>query len=144
MADPMPEILVCDDDEDDLMLLQDAFEETELFPRPKLRCFQSGNALLTHLQGEDASRVAVILLDLNMPGLDGREVLRALRARPDVTPVVIFTTSQSPDDVSGAYQDGANSFIRKPASFESLVDVLRSLGAYWSDIVTVPAKVGRS
>ena len=139
MTDPVAEILVCDDDEDDLLLLQEALAESA--PHPPVRYFQSGESLLLHLRDVGRrTRVVVVLLDLNMPGLGGREVLETLRAPPRgaTTPVVIFTTSRAPEDVESSYRAGANSFVSKPASYAHLVRVVRSLSAYWVDVVTPP------
>ena len=84
----------------------------------------------------------MILLDLNMPKKDGREALREIKANPQLRkiPVVVLTTSQADTDIGQIYDLGANSFITKPVTFESLVKVMKVLGDYWCDIVELPTK----
>ncbi len=90
-------------------------------------------------------RPDLILLDLNMPRKDGREALREIKADPELRkiPVVILTTSKAEEDVSASYRDGANSFITKPVSFASLIDVVQALGKYWLQIVDLPTEPDR-
>jgi CheY-like chemotaxis protein len=90
----------------------------------------------------DAPRPGLILLDLNMPKKDGREALKEIRANPDLRkiPVVVLTTSKADTDIGRIYELGANSFISKPVSFDSLVEVMKILGRYWFEIVELPVK----
>jgi CheY-like chemotaxis protein len=84
--------------------------------------------------GRDASKVpAVTLLDLNLPKVDGLEVLRRLRAdeRTEYLPVVILTSSKEEQDVLNGYKFGANSYIRKPVDFAQFMEAVRNLGLYW-------------
>src|SRR5690606_2146862 len=76
---------------------------------------------------------ALVLLDLNMPRMDGREVLQAIRAAPDTRslPVVVMTTSTEPFDVDACYSLGANSYIRKPVDFEQFMSAVKQVGMYW-------------
>ena len=81
----------------------------------------------------------LILLDLNMPKKNGKQELQEIKALPDYhhIPVVIFTTSKSPEDVRQLYKMGASSFISKPSSFDKLSEVVRNLGLYWVDTTTL-------
>jgi CheY-like chemotaxis protein len=80
------------------------------------------------------------LLDLNMPRKDGREALREIKSDPDLRqiPVVILTTSKAEEDIYRSYDLGVNSYIAKPVTFESLVEVVRTLRQYWRGIVELP------
>jgi len=144
IGDPIV-ILLADDDEDDCLLARDALAESRL--ANELRTVGDGVELLEYLRREgpyaDAAaspRPGVILLDLNMPRMDGREALEAIKADPDLRriPVVVMTTSQAEEDVVRSYDLGASSFITKPITFEGLVDVMRGLGTYWIEIVQLP------
>lgn len=143
-------ILMAEDDPDDRLMTQEAFNECQL-GNPLQFAFD-GEQLMDYLhrRGEyaDTSRYpmpGLILLDLNMPRKDGREALREIKADPELRkiPVVVLTTSKAEEDVSASYRDGANSFITKPASFSSLVDVVQALGRYWLDVVDLPADTAR-
>ena len=138
-------ILMADDDAEDRMLTQKALAESRL--ANELRCVEDGEELLDYLRraGEyaDAARSPrphVILLDLNMPRMGGREALEQIKADPALRqiPVVVLTTSEEEEDVFRSYELGANSFITKPVTFEGLVGVMRGLGNYWFEIVRLP------
>ena len=138
-------ILMADDDEDDILLTQKALHQGKLLN--KLYCVQDGEALLDYLfhrgvytDAEKAPRPGVILLDLNMPKKDGREALKEIKAHPAVKdiPIVVFTTSKAEEDIYRSYKLGVNSFITKPVTFDSLIDVMQALGKYWFEIVTLP------
>lgn len=138
-------VLMADDDEDDQMFAQDAFEESGL-PH-NLNFVNDGEALIEYLndclESDELSRTKLpnlILLDLNMPRKDGREALREIKANPKLRhiPVVILTTSSSDGDVFRSYDIGANSYITKPVTFDSLVDLLNNLGKYWFSVVRLP------
>jgi len=137
-------ILMADDDADDRMLARDAAIESRL--ANPLRFVNDGQELMDYLRRvgryavEDAPRPGVILLDLNMPRMDGRQALRAIKSDPDLRsiPVVILTTSKMEEDVFRSYDLGANSFITKPVTFDGLVEIVRTLGIYWINIVQLP------
>lgn len=104
--------------------------------------------LLAH-RGSYAGEAAVprpglILLDLNMPRMDGQEALRIIKADPKLKsiPVVILTTSRAEEEIYRAYQLGANSYVTKPVTFDGLVSVLKALGLYWFEIVELPFMKG--
>jgi CheY-like chemotaxis protein len=87
-------------------------------------------------------RPGLILLDLNMPRKDGREALEEIKADPELRqiPVVVLTTSQAEEDIYRTYDLGVNSFITKPVVFESLVELMKTLGKYWFEIVELPSE----
>jgi two-component system, response regulator len=140
-----PVIVCADDDADDRMLVQDAFEEAGL--NDYLQFVEDGEQLLdylTHKNGftaENAPRPDVILLDLNMPRKDGREALAEIKRDSSLRriPVVILTTSKAMEDVSGSYDLGASGFITKPVSYEGLVDAARILRKYWFEVAELPS-----
>jgi CheY-like chemotaxis protein len=145
MADPRPiTILMADDDVDDRELAREALAESRVLN--DLHAVNDGAELLEFLRheggytAENAPRPDLILLDLNMPKVDGREALAALKSDPKLRsiPVVILTTSRAEEDVVRSYDLGANSFISKPVTFAGLVEVMREIGRYWVVIVELP------
>jgi CheY-like chemotaxis protein len=139
-------ILMADDDPDDCLLVKDALAENRL--TVSLNIVANGRDLLDYLyrQGkyrteETAHQPDLIFLDLNMPGKDGREALKQIKADTELKliPIVILTTSKAKEDVLESYGLGANSFITKPASFKSLCKVLKTVVTYWFDTVKLPA-----
>lgn len=140
-----PVIVCADDDADDRMLVQDAFEEAGVSGH--LQFVENGEQLLdylTHKNGFDSNNAPkpdVILLDLNMPRKDGREALGEIKLHSDLKriPVIILTTSKAAEDVSRSYELGASGFITKPVTYEGLVDVARILRKYWFEVAELPA-----
>jgi len=150
MPDPLHRrrvtILMAEDDEDDRLMARDALAEGRV--NSDLRFVADGEELLQYLRhegpyadGADAPRPALILLDLNMPKVDGREALAAIKGDPALRaiPVVILTTSKAEEDVQRAYDLGVNSFITKPVTFARLVETMTTFAAYWLDTVDLPA-----
>ena len=144
-------ILIADDDADDRMMASEALEESRL--ANDLRFVEDGEELLDYLYhrgrfagADDSPRPGLILLDLNMPRKDGREALREIKSDPGLRsiPVVVLTTSKAEEDIYRTYDLGVNSFITKPVLFESLVEVMRTLGKYWFEIVELPDGGGTS
>jgi two-component system response regulator len=141
------EILLVEDNPDDVELTRLAFAEAGAAHR--LQSVSDGAEALDYLlargrhAGRDAAELpALVLLDLNLPRLDGRDVLRAIRA-DDTTrclPVVVLTTSAEPFDVDQAYALGANSYIQKPVEFDRFVEVVRQVGRYWLAINLPPGR----
>jgi len=139
-------ILICDDDEDDRMLTQQALEQAHI--ANDLRFVEDGEDLLDYLNqrgkyaGENglAPRPGLILLDLNMPKVDGREALKVIKTDPALReiPVVVLSTSSLDEDIVKSYQLGVNSFITKPVTFTGLVEAMHVLGRYWLEIVELP------
>jgi CheY-like chemotaxis protein len=138
-------ILVADDDAEDCLLIKEAVAETGI-PHV-IRFVADGAELLEYLNrtgryaNGGAPRPSLILLDLNMPRKDGREVLGDLRGddRFKTIPVVILTTSASEDDVSYCYRNGANSFVCKPATFRTWIETVRTLCSYWFQLCNLPS-----
>ncbi|MCO6057991.1 response regulator [Pseudomonas sp. MOB-449] len=138
-------ILIADDDQDDCLMTREAFRECRIANR--LFFVHDGESLLDYLKRrppyDDEQRYprpGLILLDLNMPRMDGREALAEIKADPELRsiPVVVLTTSSADEDVLRSYDSGVNSFITKPVSFSGLIEVIHTLGRYWLDIVELP------
>lgn len=138
-------ILMADDDDDDYLLAQKALKQSHLLNT--LCRVSDGEELLEYLNetgrykdGTPCGRPGVILLDLNMPRMDGREALKAIKADEKLRdiPVVVFTTSKAEEDIYRSYKLGVNSFITKPVTFENLIKVMQALGTYWFEIVELP------
>lgn len=134
-------ILLADDDPDDRLMAREAFEEGRILN--PLDMVSDGEELIEYLrrQGRYADRPGglpgLILLDLNMPRMDGREALAVLKADPQLRriPVVVLTTSKAEEDLIRTYDLGVNSFCIKPVTFEGLVDLVKTLGHYWLSVV---------
>ncbi len=132
------DILLVEDNLDDVELTRIAFTEAGLDHR--LRVVNDGAAALDYLfaRGQYADRdplelPSIVLLDLNLPKIDGREVLQAIRDNlvTKTLPVVVLTTSAEPFDVEASYALGANSYIQKPVDFEQFVGAVKQIGLYW-------------
>ena len=132
------DILLVEDNPDDVELTRLAFEEANVANRVVVAA--DGAEALDYLfaRGKHAGRdptqlPSIVLLDLNLPKLDGREVLQAIRANPDTRdlPVIVLTTSAEPFDVEASYALGVNSYIQKPVDFEQFVWAVRQVGLYW-------------
>lgn len=139
-------ILMAEDDLEDQMLVQKAFRESRAINH--ITFVHDGVELLQYLrrQGKyaDAPQADILLLDLNMPKMDGREALKAIKSDPDLRsiPVIILTTSAADEDIVRSYDLGANSYIQKPVTFEKMMDVVETLGRYWLGIVKLPPNGG--
>jgi CheY-like chemotaxis protein len=138
-------ILMADDDADDRLLAQEAMHESRVLN--ELHFVEDGVQLLSYLRGDDSfgDRTifpipGLILLDLNMPKMDGREALAEIKADPRLRriPVVILTTSKADEDMVKGYDLGAASYITKPVTFDALVELMRTLGRYWVEFVELP------
>lgn len=129
------------------MLAEDALKESRLVN--DVRFVEDGEELLEYLlqrgryaDPDSSPRPGMILLDLNMPRMDGREALKQIKSHPELRriPVVVLTTSKAEEDIYRSYDLGVNSFIIKPVTFESLVNVMRVLERYWFEIVELTPK----
>lgn len=138
-------LLMADDDEDDRMLAREALNAARVVN--ELYCVEDGLELLQYLRREgkyhdrkEYPDPNLILLDLNMPRVDGREALKQIKADPvlRVIPVVILTTSKAEEDMLRCYDLAAASYITKPATFDSLVELMKVLGRYWIEFVELP------
>jgi CheY-like chemotaxis protein len=138
-------ILIADDDAEDRMLIKEALDENRL--TNAVQFVENGEELMDYLHNrgkftdkEKYQTPGLILLDLNMPKKDGREALKEIKADEHlrVLPVVVLTTSKAEEDILRTYDLGVSSFITKPVTFSSLVDVMRTLSKYWFEIVELP------
>ncbi len=140
-------ILSAEDDPDDCRLMEEAFRETGQDNR--LLFVKDGISLLQYLRRQggfaypaNAPRPDLILLDLNMPGKDGRESLAEIKSDPHLRaiPVVVLTNSNAEDDVLNTYDRGGAGFIIKPSSYEGMLDMVKCLSEYWFNIVELVDK----
>ena len=143
-------ILIADDDADDRMMAREALEECRL--ANNIDFVEDGVELLAYLRGQGEfvtkglpKRPGLIILDLNMPKMDGREALREIKADPALRriPVVVMTTSKAEEDIYRTYDLGVSSFVTKPVTFDGLVAVMKALGSYWFEIVELPDMEGK-
>ncbi len=138
-------VLMADDDEDDCFFVEDAFRASKM--RATLRRVEDGVELVDYLRRRgkygDADLAPwpdLILLDLNMPRMDGREALREIKSDPTLRriPVVILTTSRETTDILWCYEQGASSFIVKPSDLNHFVGFAENLEKYWFEMVELP------
>jgi two-component system, response regulator len=140
-------ILMAEDDPDDRLITKKALDQNRV--ANPLVTVGDGEELMDYLKsrGKYAGSAAhprpcFILLDLNMPRMDGREALKAIKLDEELRkiPVVILTTSKAEEDIMRSYNSGANSYITKPVTFEGLISVIQSLKSYWLEIVDLPGE----
>jgi len=137
-------ILLVEDNPDDEELTRLAFEQNHI--SNSITVARDGAEALELLLGSDGQggsiSLAVILLDLKLPKIDGLEVLRCIRAdeRTKFLPVVILTSSREDQDLVASYSLGANSYVRKPVNFAEFLDAVRQLGLYWLLLNEIPAR----
>jgi CheY-like chemotaxis protein len=142
---PSQPILLVEDSPEDYEATVRAFKRSGL-NNPIFRCEDGENALdFLHRRGpyadpERSPRPGVILLDLNLPGTDGREVLTEIKQDDQLKqiPVIVLTTSNDARDVESCYQAGANSYIQKPVDTEGFVRAIERLNGYWFEVVVLP------
>lgn len=140
-------LLVADDSQDDRHLLQRAFQAANV--KNPVQEVRDGLELLESLEASlapgGAGLPGLVLLDMKMPRLDGKEALKRLRADPrfQTLPVILLTTSQYKEDVLDGYQLGANSVISKPFSYDDFVELAGMLKKYWLDHVELPILFNR-
>jgi CheY-like chemotaxis protein len=139
-------ILIAEDDADDRYLIQTAFDEKGY--SEKIDFVENGVELLNYLENiyqdkrtEEKNFPGFILLDLNMPKKDGREVLKELKQHPvfKKIPVIIFTTTKNELEIKRCYELGANSYVVKPISFDALLKVVENIRSYWFYTASIPA-----
>ncbi len=144
-------ILLADDDAEDREMTRKALDRNRL--ANEFYTVADGEELLGFLHHRGAfappalsPEPGLILLDLNMPKMDGREALAQIKADPALRriPIVVITTSQAEQDITRTYDLGSNSFISKPITLNGLVEVMRVLGQYWFQIVKLPEPTVRS
>ena len=144
-ADGTPiEVLLVEDDPGDVLMTQEAFEEHKV--RNRLNVVSDGAEALAYLRREgeyaDAVRPDLILLDLNLPRRDGREVLAEIKADPSLRriPVVVLTTSQAEEDVLRSYDLHANAYVTKPVDFDRFIEVVRKIDDFFVSVVRLPGR----
>ncbi len=136
------EILLVEDDPGDVLITREAFQHSRLTNR--LSTVSNGEEALRYLRKEsefeDATRPDLILLDLNLPRLDGRELLAIIKADPLLRqiPAVVLTTSQAEEDIFRSYDLHANAFVTKPVDFEKFVQVVGQVDNFFFNVVTLP------
>jgi len=142
----MPRVIWAEDDPVDRILFERAIRKSGSDLAPTF--LDDGQEVLDCLEGKGpfadigpAGNVDLIVLDLNMPGMDGRRLLEQLQTCAEFRriPSIVMTTSQAPSDVLHCYDLGANSYIAKPRSFDDLVQVIRTMDSYWADTCVLPA-----
>ena len=144
------QIVIAEDDEDDYLLTMEALKEAGI--ESQIKWVKNGEELMDYLNsitksssvvegGKNPRKPRLILLDLNMPRKDGREVLEDIKKNSVLRqiPIIVLTTSKADIDVSHAYDLGVNSFIQKPVRFSDFVDVIKVLSHYWFNVVKLPA-----
>ncbi|MEU6478005.1 response regulator [Streptomyces sp. NPDC047017] len=133
------DVLLVEDDLADAMLIQDALAERGT---RHLTQVPDGIAALDYLRNPDNARPDLIVLDLNMPRMNGREFLAVVKEDADLRtiPVVVLTTSAAPDDVTGAYHQHANAYVTKPVNLEEFEAAVRSIDSFYLDIAVKPPK----
>lgn len=143
-AEPISEIdvLLVEDDSGDVLMTQEAFEHHKL--RNQLHVVSDGVEALAFLRREgkyaDAPRPGLILLDLNLPRKDGREVLEEVKNDRSLRsiPIVVLTTSQAEEDILRSYNLHANAYVAKPVDFERFIEVIRQIDDFFVSVVKLP------
>jgi CheY-like chemotaxis protein len=133
-----------EDDPGDVLMTKEAFEDYKL--SNQLHVVNDGAAAMDFLRqkGEhaDAPRPDLVLLDLNLPRMDGREVLQAIKSDPELAsiPVVVLTTSEAEEDVLRSYSLHANAYVTKPVDFERFIQVVRQIDEFFVTVVRLPTR----
>jgi two-component system, response regulator len=131
-------ILIVEDSADDFEATKRAFAKANL--RNAIAHAFSGEEALAYLRSATAERPGLILLDLNMPGIDGRKTLEIIKRTESMKkiPVVVLTTSNDERDIKACYELGANTYIQKPVDFDGLISAIQRLKEYWFEIAILP------
>ena len=138
------EVLVVEDNIGDVVLIKDAMERSGI--ETNLNVADDGDMAMAYLQREgqftDATRPDLIILDLNLPGKNGREVLAEIKADDTLKaiPVIVFTTSDAASDIGMAYSLGANCYLTKPMDLESYTDVVIAIDRFWFKLAKLPPR----
>jgi CheY-like chemotaxis protein len=136
------DVLLVEDDDGDVLMTREAFEHHKI--RNTLHVVNDGDQALQFLRREgeyaDAPRPGLILLDLNLPRRDGREVLAELKDDPELRliPVVVLTTSEAEDDIVRSYSLHANAYVSKPVDFDRFIEVIRQIDDFFVTVVKLP------
>jgi len=138
------EVLLVEDDPGDVLMTREAFEDYKV--TNKLHVVQDGADAMAFLRREgeyaDVPRPDLVLLDLNLPRMDGREVLQAIKSDPTLAsiPVVVLTTSEADEDVLRSYSLHANAYVTKPVDFERFIEVVRQIDDFFVTVVRLPSR----
>jgi CheY-like chemotaxis protein len=138
------EVLLVEDDPGDVLMTKEAFEERGV--GNNLTVVPDGAEALAYLRREgghaDAVRPDLILLDLNLPRRDGREVLAEIKSDPDLKdiPVVVLTTSQADEDILRSYQLHANAYVTKPVDYDQFIAVVRQIDEFFASVAKLPPR----
>ncbi|MDO8209899.1 response regulator [Conexibacter sp. CPCC 206217] len=136
------DVLLVEDDPGDTLMIREAFEDNKV--RNTLACVKDGVEAMQYLRREgeyaDAPRPDLVLLDLNLPRKDGREVLAEIKGddRLSTIPVVVLTTSQAEEDVLRSYRLHANAYVTKPVDFDRFIEVVRQIDEFFVTVVKLP------
>jgi CheY-like chemotaxis protein len=135
------ELLLAEDNEDDVLLVRESLEETDMARR--LHVARDGQEALEYVRARSArgaSRPLLVLLDINMPRMNGFEVLNEMKNAPDLKhiPVIMLTTSGREEDIIKSYRSGAASYITKPVNFEGFRQLVARFALYWTTVSQVP------
>jgi CheY-like chemotaxis protein len=137
-------VLLVEDDPGDVLMTKEAFEDHKL--HNELHVVNDGTEAMAFLRREgdraDAPRPDLVLLDLNLPRMDGREVLQAIKSDPELAsiPVVVLTTSEAEEDVLRSYSLHANAYVTKPVDFERFIQVVRQIDEFFVTVVRLPSR----
>jgi CheY-like chemotaxis protein len=135
-------VLLVEDDPGDVVLIREAFDHNKVYNA--LHVVSDGVQALEFLRGEGeyagAPRPDLVLLDLNLPRKDGREVLAEVKADPDLRtiPIVVLTTSEAEEDIVRSYDLHANAYVTKPVDFERFIEVVRQIDDFFVSVVKLP------
>lgn len=138
------EILLVEDDPGDVLMTREAFQDYKL--RNQLHVVNDGAEAMSFLRQEgeyaDKPRPDLVLLDLNLPRMDGRQVLEAIKSDAELAsiPVVVLTTSEAEEDVVGSYSLHANAYVTKPVDFERFIEVVRHIDDFFVTVVRLPRR----
>jgi two-component system, chemotaxis family, response regulator Rcp1 len=142
------QILLVEDSLEDAQMAQEALKDAKV--ENELHVVRDGESAMAFVRQEgefvDAPRPHLVLLDLNLPGKDGREVLSEIKADPDLRrlPVVVMSTSSSEHDIQLAYDLHVNAYVRKPMNLDRLDEIVHAIDEFWFGVVTLPAEVRAS
>ncbi|MBC7882017.1 MAG: response regulator [Anaerolineae bacterium] len=142
-------ILIVEDSNEDFEALQRLLQRSPT-PIPTHRCVNGDQALAflehtgNYMNPQSSPRPSLIVLDLNLPGTDGRDVLCRIKQdeKLKTIPVVVFTTSSNPKDIEDCYRSGVNTYVVKPINFEQLKQNIQMLITYWFEVTTLPNGLG--
>ncbi len=138
------QVLLVEDDPGDVLMTREAFEDYKV--HNQLHVVNDGEQAMAFLrqEGEYAAlpRPDLVLLDLNLPRMDGRQVLEAIKSDPELSsiPVVVLTTSEAEDDVLSSYSLHANAYVTKPVDFERFINVVRQIDDFFVSVVRLPRR----